>query len=75
MIHKSERLVDIISILRENKMEPKKIRFIFPKKGKDSNLVLVKAVKNGNKFIKVEKPLYVYEENGEYSQEIKKIYN
>ncbi len=74
MVHKSERLVDIVAILREYKIEPKKIRFIFPKEGKDSNLVLIKAVKGGNRFLKIEKPLYVYDKNGDYTQEIKEIY-
>lgn len=75
MIHRPDRLVDIVTYFRKYKLEIKNMRFVFPKKDKNSNLVLIKAVKNGQAFMKVEKPLYVYEENGEYSDEIKRIYN
>lgn len=75
MIHRPDRLVDIVTHFRKYKLEIKNMRFVFPKKDKNSNLVLIKAVKNGQAFMKVEKPLYVYEENGEYSDEIKRIYN
>lgn len=74
IVHKPERLVDIIEIMRDNKIEPKKIRFVYPNNKKDCNLILIKGVKGGNKFLKIEKPLYIYDENGEYSQEIKLIY-
>lgn len=75
MVHRAERLVDILSEMRKNKMEPKKIRMVYSNKNSDCKLVLIEAVKNGKSFLKVEKPLYVYEENGEYTEEILKIYN
>ena len=75
MVHRPERLVDIISELRNNKLEPKKIKFVYSNINKEPKLVLIKAVKNGNKFLQVEKPLFVYKENGEYTDEILKIYN
>lgn len=74
MIHRPDRLVDIIELLRKYKLEPKKIRFVHPKENKEPNLVLIKATKNANPFLKIEKPLYVYKENGEYTEEILKIY-
>ena len=51
------------------------MRLVFPKTTKEANLVLIKAVKNAQPFMRIQKPLYVYEENGEYTKEIKKIYN
>lgn len=75
IIHRPDRLVDIVSYFRKYKLEIKNMRFVFPKRGKNSNLVLIKAVKNGQAFMKVEEPLYVYEEDGEYTEEIKRIYN
>ena len=75
MVHKAERIVDIIYLMREYKLEPKRIRFIYSNKHKEANLILVKGIKGGKKFLKVEKPLYIYEKEGEYSEEIKKIYN
>ena len=75
MIHRPERLVDIISLLRENKLEPKKIRMVYSNVNSEPVLVLIKSVKNAKEFLKFEKPLFIYEENGEYTNEILKIYN
>lgn len=75
MVHRPDRLVDIIELLRKYKLEPKKIRLVQPSIGKEANLILIKATKNARPFLKVEKPLYVYKENGEYTEEILKIYN
>lgn len=75
MVHRTERLVDIMSELRNNKMEPKKIRFVYSNEDEESKLVLIKAVKNGKAFLKIEKPLYIYNKNGNYTDEILKIYN
>ncbi len=75
MVHRPDRLVDIIEHLRKYKLEPKKIRFIEPSIGKEANLILIKATKNAKPFLKIEKTLYVYKENGEYTNEILKIYN
>ncbi|MCI8362198.1 MAG: tRNA1(Val) (adenine(37)-N6)-methyltransferase [Clostridia bacterium] len=75
MVHRPERLVDIIYELRNNKLEPKNIKFVYSNKEKEPKLVLIKAVKNANKFLKVEKPLFVYNEDGNYTEEILKIYN
>lgn len=75
MVHRPDRLVDIIEALRKHKLEPKKIRLVYPKIGKEPNLVLIKATKCGRPFLKIEKPLFVYKENGLYSNEILEIYN
>lgn len=74
MVHRPDRLVDIIELLRRYKLEPKKMQFVYPKQEKEPNLILIKATKNAKPFLKVEKPLYVYKENGEYTDEILKIY-
>jgi tRNA1Val (adenine37-N6)-methyltransferase len=74
MVHRPERLADIMVTLRKYKLEPKKIQFVYPSLGKEPNLILIKATKNANPFLRVEKPLYVYKENGEYTDEILKIY-
>ncbi len=74
MINRPERIADILECLRKYKLEPKIIRFVQPNKDKAPNEVLIKAVKNGGKFLKVEKPLYIYEKNGDYTNEILEIY-
>ena len=65
IVHKPERMPDIIQKMRENKIEPKEIKTVY------SN----KKTKGANKFFKILEPLYIYEENGEYTKEIKEIYN
>ena len=75
MVHKSERLVDIFCTMRKYKIEPKRIRFIHPQLNKPSNLVLIEGLRSGNAFLKYEKPLFVYDANNEYTDEIYEIYN
>ena len=75
MVHRPERLVDIISLMRKLNIEPKKLRFVCPNKNKEPNMVLIKGIKNAKEFLKIEKNLYVYNEDGIYTDEILKIYN
>ena len=75
MVHRPERIIDICELLRKYKIEPKLIKFIYPKEGKESNLILIKAVKNARKFLKIEKPLIIYKDNGEYTEDLLRIYN
>ena len=75
MVHRPDRLVDIFYEMRKNKIEPKKIKFIYPNKNKKTNLVLIKGIKNGKQFLEFENNLYVYNEDWNYTNEILKIYN
>lgn len=75
MVHKPERLVDIIQKMRENKLEPKNLKIVYPRSDSEPSLILVKAVKGGKKFLKIERPLYIYNEDGDYTEDIKNIYN
>ena len=75
MVHRPERLVDIFSIMREYKIEPKILRMVYSNKEKEPKLVLIKGKKNARPFLKVEKNLYIYNEKGEYTKELLKIYN
>lgn len=74
MVHRPERLVDIIYLMRKYKIEPKQIRFVAPKPSKEPNLVLIKGVKNAKEFLKFDNILYVYNEDGSYTSELLKIY-
>ena len=74
MVHRPDRLIDIMEALRKYKLEPKNIRLVYPKTNKEPNLVLIKATKCGKPFLKFEKPLIVYNEDGNYTSEILKIY-
>ena len=75
MVHRPERLVDIFSIMREKKLEPKVLRFVYSSINKEPKLILIKGIKNSKAFLKIEKNLYIYDEDGNYTEEIKKIYN
>ena len=75
MVHRPERLVDILSIMRKYKIEPKILRMVYSNVNKEPNLILIKGVKNARPFLKIEKNLYIYNEKGEYTKEILKIYN
>ncbi len=74
MVHRPERLVDIIVLMRNYSIEPKYMRFVHPSPYKKSNIILVKGFRGGKPQLKMMPPLYVYDENGEYSREINEIY-
>lgn len=75
MIHRPDRLTDIIYSLRENKLEPKRIRFVHPEVNKKANHVLIEAVKGGKPgSVNLMPPLYIYE-NSELTKEVLNIYN
>ncbi|WP_152802772.1 methyltransferase [Alkalibaculum sporogenes] len=73
-IHRASRLVDIIYNMRANGIEPKVMRLVTPKLSKDPNLVLIEGHKNGKAQLTVEKPIVIYNENGDYTDELKDIY-
>lgn len=75
MVHRPDRLADIIDLMRKYKLEPKKIRFVYSNLNKEPTLILIKAVKNAKPFLKIDKPLIIYKENEEYTDEIYKIYD
>ena len=75
MVHRPERLSEIIYELKINKLEPKVMRFVYSSENQEPKLVLIKAVKNAKEFLKIEKPLFIYKKNGEYTDEILEIYH
>jgi tRNA1(Val) A37 N6-methylase TrmN6 len=74
MVHRPQRLGEIITMLRKYRMEPKVIRFVHPRAGSEANMVLVEAHRDGKPDVKILPPLIVYQENGEYCQEVMDIY-
>lgn len=74
MVHRPSRLADIMCAMRKYKIEPKKMRLVFPSPSKASNLVLIEGMKDGGNELKLLPPLYVYGEDGKYSEEIDEIY-
>ncbi len=75
MVHRPERLVDILSLMRQYKIEPKVLKFVSSNLNKEPNLILIKGIKNAKPFLKIERNLIIYDDNGNYTDEILKIYN
>ncbi len=72
IVNRPERLTTIIELMRKNNIEPKKMQLIYPKKGREANILLIEGRKNGKPGLKILSPLYSHEENGEYTEELKK---
>lgn len=75
MVHRPERIVDIIYLMRKYKIEPKELRMVCSEVGKSPKIVLIKGVKNAKPFIKIKDNIYIYNKEGKYTDEINKIYN
>lgn len=74
MVHRSFRLPDIMELMNECGIEPKKMRFVHPYVDREPSMVLIEGVRGGNRRLTVEKPLVIYDGPGEYSEEIKRDY-
>lgn len=74
MIHRPERLIEIIELLKKYNFEPKKIQLVYPKKGTNANMLMIEATKNGNSGLKILGPVVVYDTNGEYFDNINKMF-
>lgn len=75
IVHRPNRLVDVLCSLRENKIEPKYIKWVYPKSDKPANLFLLEAVKGGRRDFKYKKSLVVYRDDGEYTDDLLEIYD
>lgn len=74
MVHRPFRLVEIMVLLRQYKLEPKRMQLVYPFVDKEPNMVLIEANRGGKPRIKVEKPLIIYKEPGIYTPEIYELY-
>ena len=74
MVHRPHRLAEIISVLKEHKLEPKRMKLVHPFVDKEANMVMIEAVRGGRSMMKVEAPVIVYREPGVYTDEIYTIY-
>jgi len=72
-VHRPGRLLDIVTAMRANRLEPKRMQLIYPKEGKEANTLLIEGIKDGKPDLKILPPLYVYNENNEYTAEVREI--
>jgi tRNA1Val (adenine37-N6)-methyltransferase len=73
LIYHPFRLAELISMLREARLEPKRMRFVHSKVGDEAKMVLIEAVKGAGVWLKVDSPLYLYVKRDEYSDEVRNI--
>ncbi len=70
LIHRTERFVEILNTMQKYNIEPKRVRFIYSKENKNSNLVLIEGIKNGRPGLKLLPPLFIYDNDGNYTKEV-----
>ena len=74
MVHRPFRLAEIMTCLNKYRLEPKRMRLVYPFIDKEPNMVLIEANRGGRSRLTVEKPLIVYKEQGVYTDEIYDVY-
>ena len=74
MVHRPERMIEIINLMQKYNIEPKKIRLVYPKKDKEANILLIEGIKNGKSGLKIMEPLFTHNDDGSYVEEIRKMF-
>ena len=74
LVHRPERLAELIETLRRNKLEPKRLRMVHSFADSEASMVLIESTRGGGTFLKVEKPLIIYQDQNVYTDEIIQIY-
>ncbi len=74
MVHRPLRLPEIITEMKRFKLEPKRIKPVYPFIDKEANMILIEAVKNASPECRFEKPIIVYRKPGKYTDEIYDLY-
>jgi len=74
LVHRPERLAEILEEMKKNNIEPKKIQFIYPHMDENANILLIEGRKNGKPGLKILPPLYTHTKDGEYTEDVKKYF-
>ena len=75
MVHRPDRLLDILDMLQRHNLAPKRLQFVYPKREKEANMLLIEAIKDGSTSgFKVLPPLIVHNDDGSYTPELEEIY-
>lgn len=75
IVHRPERLIDIVCLMRKYNVEPKKIQLIYPNQNKEANILLIEGTKNGKPGLKILEPIYAHNNDGSYTEQIKKYFS
>lgn len=73
LVHRPGRLVDIVTTFRAHRLEPKRLQFVYPKKGREANMVLIEGIRDGKADLKLLPPLIIYQDDGKYTKEAEGI--
>jgi tRNA1Val (adenine37-N6)-methyltransferase len=74
-IFPAERSTDLLCTMRENRIEPKLIRYVHSRTGEPATMLLVEGIKNAGSQTTILPPLFIYADGQQYSAEVKKIFN
>ena len=74
LVHRPDRFMEIIFLMKKYNIEPKKVRFVYPKINKEANLLLIEGNKNGKVGLKVLPPLIIYNDDNEYNVEVREMF-
>ena len=75
MVHRTERFIEIIEKMKKYHIEPKRVQFVYSKKGRNSDLFLIEGIKNGRTGLKLLSPLIVHNDDDSYTEEVLEILN
>ncbi|MBE6139542.1 MAG: tRNA1(Val) (adenine(37)-N6)-methyltransferase [Firmicutes bacterium] len=74
IVHRPERFVEVVEEMKKNNIEPKRVQFVYPKKNMEANIMLIEGSKNGKPGLKILPPIYSHQDNGEYTDDVKKYF-
>lgn len=74
LVHRTDRLIEIIELMKKHNIEPKRMRLIYPKVNMESNLVLIDGRKNGKEGLKILPPLYIHNDDNSYTSEVLEMF-
>lgn len=74
MVHRPDRLIEIVEVLKAHNLEPKRVQFVYPKEGKDANILLIEARKNGQPGLKILPPFIVHNADGSYQDAVLQLF-
>jgi len=75
MVYHPSRLLEVLDILKSKNLEPKRLRFVHSHVSSEAKMILLEAVKGGRAGLKVDKPLYIYNDDGSYTEEVMRLCN
>jgi tRNA1Val (adenine37-N6)-methyltransferase len=75
LVYPAVRLADLITFVRESHLEPRRLRLVYPHVEKGAKLILLEAIRGGGPALEIHPPLFIYDLNGQYSEEMRSIYS